>query len=91
MKPRVGAVRPWLLFLAAPLVWFAHFSALYGIASFVGLSNTVAWTVTCLACLAVAAVWFAARRAPGGMTAWLAALSLAGILFQTLPLALMPL
>lgn len=83
-------MRTWLLFLAAPLVWFAHFSALYGIAAFAGLTSTVAWTLTGLACLAVASVWFVARRSPGDMTAWLALLSLAGILFQSLPLMLMP-
>ena len=84
-------MKTWLLFLAAPLVWFAHFSALYGIASFADLSSTVAWILTGLACLAVAAVWAASRRTPGGMTAWLALLSLGGILFQALPLALIPL
>jgi hypothetical protein len=83
-------MKTWLLFLAAPIVWFAHFSALYGIASFANLSSTVAWTLTGLAGLAVASVWFAARRSAGGMTAWLALLCLAGILFQGLPLALMP-
>lgn len=83
-------MRTWLLFLAAPLVWFAHFSALYGIASFAGITSTVAWTLTGLACLAVAVVWFMSRRSSGDMTAWLALLSLAGILFQSLPLVLVP-
>ena len=107
-KPRSArAGGSWLLFLAAPLVWFAHFSALYGIAAFAGPAregplgfDTVAWTLTGLACLAVGAAWALswrspkrqgrAQQGPGDMAAWLAALSLAGILFQCLPLVLTP-
>jgi len=107
MKPRPARVgtTPWLLFLAAPLIWFAHFNALYGIASFARLPGdgpwsftAVAWVLTALACLAAMAAWLRIQRLAkrqrvkhglGDMAGWLAALSLAGILFQGLALALM--
>jgi hypothetical protein len=102
MKPRTernGA--SWLLLLAAPVAWFAHFSALYGLASFGGTPrfDTVAWALTGFACLAVGAAWYASWRlkrrrgapqSPADMAAWLALLSLGGILFQSLPLVLTP-
>lgn len=96
--------RKWLLCLVAPLVWFAHFSALYGIASF-GLVagatfNAVAWALTAAACVAVAVAWRRSQRLPtpsGGpaqgvstVATWLALLSLAGVLFQALVLAIVP-
>jgi hypothetical protein len=88
-------------------VWFAHFSALYGIASFgqaAGASpasfNAAAWALTAAACVAVAVAWRRSQRLPassGGsaqgvqtVAAWLALLSLAGILFQALVLAIVP-
>jgi len=50
-------------------VWFVHFTALYGIASFgeaVGLNlarfDIIAWVATALACLAVAMVWHRSRH-----------------------------
>lgn len=102
MKPRAGREGwSWLLLLAAPIVWFAHFSALYGVASFAGPIHfdAVAWTLTALACLAVGAAWYASWRlkrrrgapqSPADMATWLALLSLGGILFQSLPLVLTP-
>lgn len=103
MKPRAERLGgAWLLLLAGPVVWFVHFSALYGLASFGGTPNfdTVAWALTALACLAVAAAWFlswrslkrpeSARQGLRDMAAWLALLSLGGILFQSLPLVLTP-
>jgi hypothetical protein len=92
----------WLLPLAPPLVWFAHLSALYGLHAFARLPNfgAVAWGLTGLACLAVGIAWLAARRSlrarseskdgAGEVAGWLAALSLAGIVFQGLTLVLMP-
>jgi hypothetical protein len=99
MKPRAEeAGLTWLLFLAAPLVWFAHFSALYGIAAFANLPgdgllgfDAIAWTLTGLACLAVGAAWRQSRRSKwrsrskpdlSEMAGWLALLSSAGIVFQ---------
>ena len=108
MKPRAERTGwSWLLLLATPLVWFAHFSALYGLAAFTKPAregrlgfDTVAWTLTGLACLAIGAAWVLswrslkrhgrAQQGPGDMVAWLAALSLAGILFQGLALLLTP-
>jgi hypothetical protein len=107
MKPRSERFgSSWLLFLAVPLVWFAHFIALYGIASFAGPArygplgfNAVAWTLTGLACLVVGAAWYwswrlkrrsRTQQSPSDMAAWLALLSLVGILFQSLPLVLTP-
>ncbi len=103
--------RTWLLCLAAPLVWFAHFSALYGGASFgtaAGMSPAwfegIAWTLTVVACLAIvgigAVAWRRSERAAlpcdgparGARTVAgaLAGLSLVGILFQGLVLAMVP-
>lgn len=108
MTPRPGrGGRIWLLCLAAPAVWFAHFSALYGVASFgeaAGLNpawfDIIAWAVTVVACLAVALVWRLPWRVavpPGGpahgvniVAGGLALLSLVGILFQGLVLAIVP-
>jgi hypothetical protein len=60
----------WLLSLAPPLVWFGHFSALYGVASFgeaAGLDSVsfdvIAWLTTGGACIAVAVVWHQSQRA----------------------------
>jgi|GEM_PF-3987817 len=58
-RAEAGAMKTWLLLLAAPMVWFAHFSTLRD-RLFRGPHQTVAWTLTGLACLAVASVWFAA-------------------------------
>ena len=71
MTPRPGrGGRAWLLCLAAPVVWFAHFSALYGLASFgeaAGLDfvwfDVIAWLATGGACIAVAVVWHQSQRA----------------------------
>jgi hypothetical protein len=84
----------WLLFLAAPLVWFAHFSLLYGLASFGSARHftIVAWAATGVACILVAGVWHLGRRSRGDvrdMTRWIALLSLTGILFQGLSLGLL--
>ena len=95
----------WLLGLAPPLVWFGHFSALYGMASFGNAArldpawfDIIAWGGTLVACLAVGAVWYRSRRvevsddgpARGASTVAraLAMLSLVGILFQGLVLAI---
>lgn len=96
--------RAWLLCLVAPLVWFAHFSALYGIASLGRVAgatfDAVAWALTAAACVAIAVAWRRSQRLPtpsGGpmhdvraVAAWLALLSLAGVLFQALVLAIVP-
>jgi hypothetical protein len=99
--------RKWLVCLAAPLLWFAHFSALYGLASFgrdAGANpatfNAIAWTLTAIACIAIGVAWHRSQRLPataGGPTqglrtvaTWLALLSLAAVLFQTLALAFVP-
>jgi hypothetical protein len=99
----------WLLSLVAPLVWFAHFGALYGAASFghaAGMGaaafEVFAWAATLVACIAVAVAWrhsqrsiVAARsndpaRGAPSVAATLALLSLAGILFQAIVLAMVP-
>jgi hypothetical protein len=69
-KPRPARVATtWLLPLAAPLVWFAHFNALYGIHAFAKLPrdgllgfDAIAWALTVLACVAIAIGWQGARR-----------------------------
>lgn len=102
-----GEGRGWLLCLGAPLVWFAHFSGLYGIASFGRASGlnaasleVIGWTLTILACLAVALLWrrtasmAALARSPAegvrSVATGLAGLSLAAILFQGLVLSIVP-
>ena len=67
--------RAWLLCLAAPLVWFAHFNALYGLASLgraTGASpasvGIVAWALTAAACIAIAAAWFWSQRSASSST-----------------------
>lgn len=103
-RPERGG-RRWLLALVPPLLWFAHFSALYGLASFGAAGGmrpsqitACAWLLTGVAGAAVAGFWFAsvrqrtrANEPEEGMRAVataLAALSVAGIAFQALPLAL---
>ena len=97
--------RAWLLGLVSPLVWFAHFSALYGVASFgeaAGLDlarfDLFAWPATVVACSAVAAVWHKSRhldvnhgepaRGARAVARMAAVLSMVGILFQGLVLAI---
>lgn len=89
-----GAGSAWLLFLAAPLVWFAHFSLLYGLASFgrVPHFGFVAWTITALACVGAAGFGYLSLRSRSSfrdMTGWLALLSLVGILFQGVSLGVL--
>ena len=97
--------RIWLLCLAAPVVWFAHFSALYGIASFgkaAGMDaawfDIIAWALTAAAGLAVAVLWYQSQRMArpcdepergvATVAGTLAGLSLVGIVFQGLVLAI---
>jgi drug/metabolite transporter (DMT)-like permease len=86
--------RAWLLCLLAPLVWFVHFSALYGIASFAGALGSAAWILTSVALVAIAVAWRLARRLPPSdvraIARWLTLLSLAGVVFQILVLTIVP-
>jgi hypothetical protein len=62
----------WMTTLAAPVVWFAHFNALYGLHAFGDLPRHgvlgfegVAWGLTVIAGLAVGVAWHVSRRSPG--------------------------
>jgi hypothetical protein len=84
-----------IVLLSGPLIWFAHFSLLYGLAGFGGyIGLTVAgvrilsWGATLLAGAAAIAILWRMRREP--IAAGLAALSLAAIIFQALVLWIIP-
>jgi len=81
-------MRPWLLLLAGPLVWAAHFLALYAIASVAAIqSHAHLWqrqgailfvTLAALAILSVALV-LVHRRSVDDLSRFRRAISLTGI------------
>ena len=81
--------------LAGPLIWFAHFSFIYGAAGFgeaFGLDaadiRALSWGVTVLACGAVALVLWRSVHDP--IPRGLALLSLLAIIFEVLVLWMVP-
>ena len=84
-----------LVMLAGPLIWFAHFSFIYGAAglgSAFGLDaadiRAWSWGATVLACCAVVLVLW--RRPRNSITRGLAFLSLLAITFEALVLWMVP-
>lgn len=72
MKSAGAVGRAWLLCLVPPLVWFAHFSGLYGIASFGRAADMTSQSfylstlaLTIVACIAVTLAWRFLRPSAG--------------------------
>ena len=70
--PERDFVRPLLVLVSGPLVWFAHFSLIYGIAGFGGALGfspagirIFTWFATLVAAAAIVALFFDARRRSG--------------------------
>jgi hypothetical protein len=91
-----GFTRHLLVTMSGPLLWFAHFSFLYGFASFGGsfgieaaVIRALSWTATVLAVLGAGIVIWGAPR--GSITGGLALLSLVAIIFEALVLWAVPL
>lgn len=89
--------RRWLLYLVPPLLWFVHFSLLYGLGSFgpsaglpAGSVMLASWLATGAATVSVVGWWLILRKDAGSIGDWLAALSLMSISLQILVLALVP-
>lgn len=90
-----GFTRRLLVMLASPLIWFAHFSFIYGAAGFGGAFGldaadirALSWGATVLACGTVALVLW--RRPHDSITRGLAFLSLLAISLQALVLWMVP-
>ena len=90
-----GFTRRLLFMLTGPLIWFAHFSFIYGAAGFGGAFGVdvadirdLSWGATVLACGAVALVLW--RKAHDSITRGLAFLSLLAITLQALVLWMVP-
>lgn len=96
------SARKVMLWLAAPLLWFAHFNLLYGVASLglarhwpAGVVGALSWAFTIGAVLAILVVLLRLRLRRDGDDAWRIAgivglLSLVAVLLQALVLLLMP-
>ncbi|MBC8036159.1 MAG: hypothetical protein H7X89_02965 [Rhizobiales bacterium] len=92
--------RPLLLMLYGPLIWFVHFSFIYGAAGFGGAFGfspmgirLFCWSATLLACAALTAIlWLAHgnRASMPEIARTLAALSLVAVLLQALVLWIVP-
>lgn len=96
-----GIMRQLLLMLSGPLIWFIHFSFIYGAAGFGGAFGfstlsirLMLWGATISACLALSAVLWQIRghrHAIPEIAKALAALSLVAILLEALVLGIVPL
>ena len=91
-----GLTRHLLVTMSGPLIWFAHFSFLYGAASLgesFGIEaadiRALSWVATVPALLGVGIATLAAPR--GSITGGLAFLSLVAIVFEALVLWAVPL
>lgn len=101
LSPRRVAV-----LLAAPAIWFAHFSVLYGCASFgdaLGVApsdrQALTWGATAVAAAGIVALWLRLRRSAASpatpaaladMGRLLAMLSLVAVVLQVLAIGLVP-